>query len=278
MSVVTSVPALALKAVLGSRIGADQVGAFGQIMPDGRVLLVHRVAAGDERHDAAGAQLVERLGQEVIVNGAGQGRLAAVVRVENSIVAERDIADHRVEVIVGQCRFLEAFGENRRVGIEALRDPGGNTVEFDAGSAASGKHLVRHEAEEMAHAHRGFEDPRSLRKTEAPHRLPHRLDDARRGEMSVRRRGARGLVFVPGQEFAELTRDRLPFLRRIRPEGVRHRSPSRVSGKLGLLRFRCGAVFRLDLFQRADGLDVGEGFFAKAPFADAVGFSYPEVS
>ena len=73
-----------------------------------------------------------------------------------------------------------------------------------------------------------------------------------------------------------MARDRLPFLRRIGPEGVRHRAPSGVFGEQGFFRVGGVAVFGFDLFQRADGLDVVEGFFAKAAFADAVGFGYSE--
>ncbi len=65
-----------LESRIGEPDGADEVGAVGEIVPDGRVLLVHSVAAGHERHDAAHAQLVERLGEKIIVYCAGDGRVA----------------------------------------------------------------------------------------------------------------------------------------------------------------------------------------------------------
>ena len=89
--------------------------------------------------------------------------------------------------------------------------------------------------------------------------------------MSVRCRGARGFVFVLGQKFTELVRDRLPFLRRVRAKGTRHRAPSRVADEDGFSRFGRVAVFCFDQFEGADGVDVGEGFFPEAALADVMG-------
>jgi hypothetical protein len=91
------------------------------------------------------------------------------------------------------------------------------------------------------------------------------------------RRGAGGLVFIRCQEGVELARDRLPFPRGIGLEDVRKRAPSRVAGERGLLRFGRVAVFRFDLFEDADRLEVGEGFFPKGTCADTIGFRYSEI-
>ena len=147
-----------LEGGIGEPDGADEVGAVGEIAPDGGVLLVHGVAAGHKRHDAARTELVERPGEKIVVNGPRQGRLAAVGGVVNGIVAEGNVADHHIEVIVGQRCVLEPFGENARVGIETLRDAGGDPVQFDAGPADARQKLVRHESEEMADAHRRLEN------------------------------------------------------------------------------------------------------------------------
>ena len=68
MSVTTSVPALARKALFGSRDGAQQLAALGEVAPDALVLGVHRVADRDERDDAARTHLVEHLGGKVVVD------------------------------------------------------------------------------------------------------------------------------------------------------------------------------------------------------------------
>lgn len=96
--------------------------------------------------------------------------------------------------------------------------------------------------------------------------------------MSVRRRGARSLVFVRGQKLAQLVCCRLPFPRRIRAKRIRHCAPSRVADENGFFRFGRVAVIRFDQFEGADGFDVGVGFFPAAAFADVVACDYPEVA
>ena len=104
----------------------DEVGALGEMPPDRRILLVHRVAAGDERQHSAGANLVQRLRQEIIVNGASESGRAAVGGIEDRVIAERNIADDRVEEIVRKRRIFEAFGEDGRVRIKAFCNSGGD--------------------------------------------------------------------------------------------------------------------------------------------------------
>ena len=101
---------------------AQQIGMFGQMPADGIVLLVHRVAAGNERHDAAGPQLLKRFGEEVIVNGARE--LGLHRGVMHSVIAERNVSDDGIEVIIRERRFLKPFGEYRGIGIELLSRSG----------------------------------------------------------------------------------------------------------------------------------------------------------
>ena len=69
---VTSVPALPLNAVFGSRIAPSRSACSARCRRIDAVLLVHGVAARNQRHNAAGPQFLERFGEEVIVNGARQ--------------------------------------------------------------------------------------------------------------------------------------------------------------------------------------------------------------
>ena len=95
--------------------------------------------------------------------------------VVHGIVSERDVADHRVEEIVRQGRFLEPFREYRRVRIELFCDARRDAVQLDAGPPAAGQKSFRHQAEEMPDAHRGLKDLRARRQPEAlpsPARAP----------------------------------------------------------------------------------------------------------
>ena len=64
---VTTRGAFALEGVGGQADRAEEIGPLGQVLADGRVLLVEREMAGDQGQDAAGLQGVDRLGEEEIV-------------------------------------------------------------------------------------------------------------------------------------------------------------------------------------------------------------------
>ena len=101
-----------LECCVGKPDRCDEIGAFGQMTADRRVLLVHRVATGDQSQHASGTNLVQGFRQEVIVNGAGERGRASIGGIVNRIIAERNIADHGVEEIVWKRGIFEAFGEN----------------------------------------------------------------------------------------------------------------------------------------------------------------------
>ena len=61
---------------------------------------------GDERHDAAGAQLVDALGKEIVVNGKMQPVILRVIDLE---IAERDIANNACLLYTSSNRFSTNF-------------------------------------------------------------------------------------------------------------------------------------------------------------------------
>ena len=67
---------------------AQQYRTIGQMASNGRVLLVHRVVAGDESHNSAGTYNIKILGQEVVENRAREVRTSAIRRIEHWVVAE----------------------------------------------------------------------------------------------------------------------------------------------------------------------------------------------
>ena len=244
---------------VGKAFRADQARAFGQIPSDGRILLVHCVAAGNECHDAALAHLVERFGEEVVVNRVGKGRIGAVSGIEDRVVSKWNIAHDSIKVIVRQDCLFKSLGENGRVRVEPLGDARREAVEFHAGSAASGRERLRHESEEMPDTHRRLQNLRTGRKTEALQSLPHPGNHHGRGEMSVGRGSACRSIFVFRENLAQLVRDLLPLARWLRMEDIRQRSPPAVARKDGLLGVGRVPVSGFKLFKRADTDAAGEG-------------------
>ena len=76
----------------------------------------------------------------------------------NGVIAERHIADHRIEVVIRQRRILEALGKDGGIRIELARDARGDGVELDAGAVAAGKKFAGHQPQEVAYAHRGLQN------------------------------------------------------------------------------------------------------------------------
>ena len=96
--------------------------------------------------------------------------------------------------------------------------------------------------------------------------------------MRVGSGGARRSVFVRGEQLAQFVGGLFPLPRRMRLKDVCHRAPPAVTRENGFFLAGGLAVISLDLFQCADGGEVGESFFAKAPLTDPVRGCYSEIA
>ena len=97
--------AAALERIVGQAHRTDKVAALGNVLAGTVILFVQCAAGGDEHHDAAGAQLVDALGKEIVVNGKMQPVILRVIDLE---IAERDIANNAVKIVVGEKRIFIA--------------------------------------------------------------------------------------------------------------------------------------------------------------------------
>ena len=97
--------AAALERIVGQAHRTDKVAALRNVLAGTVILFVQCAAGGDERHDAAGAQLVDALGKEIVVNGKMQPVILRVIDLE---IAERDIAHNAVKIVVGEKRIFIA--------------------------------------------------------------------------------------------------------------------------------------------------------------------------
>ena len=97
--------AAALERIVGQAHRTDKVAALGNVLAGTVILFVQCAAGGDDCHDAAGAQLVDALGKEIVVNGKMQPVILRVIDLE---IAERDIANNAVKIVVGEKRIFIA--------------------------------------------------------------------------------------------------------------------------------------------------------------------------
>ena len=96
--------------------------------------------------------------------------------------------------------------------------------------------------------------------------------------MCVGSRGARRNVLVRGEELAQFVGGLFPVPRRMRLKDVCHCAPPAVTREDGFFFAGGLAVIGFELFQCADGGEVGESFFAKAALTDPVRCAYSEIA
>ena len=152
----------------------------------------------DQGQHAAGLEGVDRLGEEVIVQGE---LLAAIVELQ---VGERHVADHRVDAVLGQLGVAEVLDADVLVGVERLGDAAGDGVQLDADEA----HPFLALAHEIAGAAAGLQDRGVVGHAQAGNRLVDGRDHGRRrvegveggalGAVVFRRASAASSVPRPG--------------------------------------------------------------------------------
>ena len=216
----------ALVGVLRQPHRADQVGELRHLAAGGGVDRVEGVAGGQDRDQPAGGGQLQRLEDEVVVDGVAGG---VEVLVAQRHLGERDVADDQVERAAGCAGGGEGFGQDLRVGVEVRGDRGGDRFELDPDQLGAG----RGGGEEVARPAAGFEH-RALGEPEPRHRLPDRRDQAQVGVVGVEgvARGRAQLLGAQqlGQFGAGPCEVRTPLV-----EGLGDGSPTRPAGQHLLL-------------------------------------------
>ena len=105
---------------------SQQLGTLGKIAAHGGILGIHRIAAGDKSHHAAGTHLVECFGKKVVVNAEIQ---LVIGFISNLILTERHITDGKVKEVTPVGGLKAAYCDVR-LGIELLCDTPGNRVKL----------------------------------------------------------------------------------------------------------------------------------------------------
>jgi len=119
-------------------------------------LFIQRTLGRDEQDKTAGAHIVQRRREKVIMN---EKVPTLETRVERLVIAKGDAANGHVETAVGQDGLLEGLAPNIGVRIEQFGRSGGDRVNLDPGDSRTRLQVVGHEADEVPQAHRRFEHP-----------------------------------------------------------------------------------------------------------------------
>jgi hypothetical protein len=247
------------------------------VAPDGRILFVHCVAACDHGNHAT-RPYVKALGKKVVVDRVGQVRTAPIRRIVDRIVAERDVSNCRIEVVLRKRRILEGLSMNGRFRVEGGGDARRNRIQLDTRPPCTGIQGLRHQPKEMPDTHRRLKDLRAGLQAELFYRLPDCLNDFGRRIVRIWSRGPSRRVLLCVQQIFQIIRDALPFRWRLEGKCIRHRAPTCVLNERRLFFWGSVAVFSFYGFQSANGSEVGLSLLLQAALADAVGGGYAEIA
>ena len=173
--------------------------------------------------------------------------LLVVSSVCYSVVSKRYVSNRRVKEVIREIGLFKALHPDICLRIELLRDTTCQAVQLHTVQPAVIVHALRHTAEEIAHAHCRLQHVSSI-EPEVIKRLVHRADYFRRGVVRVQGAFRCCLVFIIGEQFAELLVFLAPLLVCL-VECLRHTAPANVLCKYFLFFRSCTSAFALDCFQ-----------------------------
>ena len=249
-----------LERIVGEPDGPQQLRPLGQIPAHGGVFGIHGVAAGDKGDDSAGAHLVQRLSEEVVVDAESQPVIRLII---DLIASKRNIAHSHIKEVFGIADTFIALDGNAGTLIELLGDAPGEAVQLHTVQLAV-PHGLRQHPEEVAHAAGRLQDVAALEAHIGKHVIDG-PDDHGGGIVGVESRRPGGGIFLLGQQGLELGILAVALL-----EAVSQTAPAHILGQ-NLLLFRRGeTALRLQLFQQPDGSDIAGEFFAGGAHAQSV--------
>ena len=222
---------------------------FSQILSYFAARGIHGVAAGHKGQHTTGAKLIQRLGEEVVVNGKAQPVIGWVV---DLILPKGNITDSQIEEVTA-IRLFKTGNGDVCLGVKLLGNPAGDGIQFHTVKAAV-THLIGEHTEEVAHTHRRFQDITAL-EAHVSNSFIHGLDYCGAGIVSVQRRASCCGIFLWGKGFVQFDELVCPvglaFVK-----GICKTAPTNISGQ-DFLFFRCCLpTLKLQLLQQLDGIHI----------------------
>jgi len=187
---------------------AEEIGNAVDMVASLGIALVERIARGHEQGDAAGPQMLERFGDEIVVKR--QAELTEFGPVLDGEVREGRIADREVEV-GGQRRLVEIDASDDLARIKRFCDPGGDGIVLDAHEQRVLRQCIRPQPHEEAAAASRLEHL-AAGEAEGPGGVPHGADDVFGGVMRILRRAFERLEFDRGRFLDQAPSQFLPAL------------------------------------------------------------------
>ena len=163
-------------------------------------MFIESTCRGDERNNTARSNLIERLNKEVIVNHQA---VFVVRRVKDRKIAERNIADNDIKIVVGNLRILKALHLDIGVGIKHLSDLARHLVYLNSVKRDVTTQLIRQQTEKMTRT-TGRVKNGSVGKAHIIQRFVNGLYNNRRCVKGCESRITGSAVFLLRKQFAQL--------------------------------------------------------------------------
>ena len=237
---------------IGQTRGGDEVRALGDPLAYTAVLGIEELARDHHHQHAARPQLVDALGEEIIVDA--EARIRAALRIDDGFTAERRIADGHVEEFARNRHVLKPVVTNRRLRIQRGGDLLGQRIEFNTEQGRGVAQLRRHAAEEMADACSRLQNP-PARDAQARQPDVHTADDGLAGVMRVQYRRTRRPPLRVREQPLQFSADLRP-LRISRIEHALERAPADIPGQLLALLRRRHTVLGGECLHDANGGEI----------------------
>ena len=247
--------------VVGKSDGSQQFCPLRQILSCVRILGIHRITAGDKGHDTTGANLIQCLGKEIVVDRKAE---FIIWLIADTVVAKWHIADCQIIEIAPVGGFKACYLDFC-LRIQLLRNAPGDGIQFHTIQPAS-QHGIRQHTEEVADAHRRFQNV-AFFKSHTVQCFIDCTDHGRAGVMRIQSRSPCCGIFFFRKSCFQLLIFACPssFLC---VKGICQPAPADIIGQCFLF-LRCRIpVLIFQGFQRIDGIHVGTEFLLWTAFAE----------
>ena len=252
-----------LKSIVWQTNCTKQFCSLCQIPSCIRVLGIHGISACHKSNHTAGANLIQSLGEEIIVDRETQ---LVVGLIRYLVVPKRNITHSQIVEVSAVCRF-KTGDFDFCVGIELLSDSSGDGIQFHTVKAAA-LHLRGQHTKEVTDTHGGFQNVACL-KAHLSYRIVDGANDRGTGIVGVQRRSSCRSIFILGQQIFQ-SGVLLRPISLIRVKGICQTAPADIV-RQNFLFFRSSvSVLALQQEQGLDGFHISCELLLRSTFTDVV--------
>ena len=256
-------PGILLKGVIWQTDSTKQFCSLCHISSCIRVLGVHGITACHKSDHAAWTNLIQSLGEEIVVDRESQ----LVIRlIGHLVVTERYIAHSQIVEISAVCRFKTGYLDFC-VGIELLSNSAGDGIQFHT-IQATALHLRGQHTKEVTDTHGRFQNVAVL-KSHLSDCIVDGANDRRTGVMCVQGGSPCRSIFILGKQVFQ-SGVLLRPISLVRVKGICQTAPADIV-RQNLLFFRSGvSVLTFQFEQGLNGFNVPCELLLRPTFTDVV--------